>query len=52
MNIAGTALVIIGMALWFLGPYAGLVPFNAIAGIPMVVVGAILYFIAKKKRGS
>ena len=50
MNTAGSVLVIVGMALWFLGPFAGLIPFNALFGIPMVVIGAVLYFVSKNKK--
>ena len=47
----GATLVVVGFVTWFGGSlFPPLVPFNTI-GIPLIVVGAVLYFVGQKKRG-
>ena len=51
MKNAGAAAVIIGFILWFGGEFIGIQPYNII-GLPILIVGAVLYFVGRKKTKS
>ena len=49
MKTTGAFLIVLGFALWFGGELLAIQPYN-VRGLPMVLVGAALYFLGR--RGS
>ena len=48
MKTFGPFFIVLGFALWFGGELLSIQPYN-IAGIPMIFIGAVLYFVGRKK---
>ena len=48
MKTIGAALVVLGFVLWFGGELVNLIPYN-IAGIPVLGIGAVLYFVGRRR---
>ncbi|TWT35071.1 hypothetical protein KOR42_52650 [Thalassoglobus neptunius] len=46
MKKVGAIAVVVGFLIWFAGKWTPIVPYNVI-GIPILIVGAVMYF-----RGS
>lgn len=50
MKNLGAILIVLGFALWFGGELLAILPYN-VAGLPLVFVGAVLYFLGRRKTG-
>ena len=48
MKTTGALLIVLGFALWFGGELVAIQPYN-VAGLPMVLVGAVFYFLGRRK---
>ena len=48
MKTFGALLIVLGFALWFGGELLAIQPYN-VAGMPMVFVGVIPYFVGREK---
>ena len=49
MKNIGSVAVVFGFLLWFGGELINIVPYNTI-GIPILAIGAVLYFVARSKE--
>ncbi|MBX9581612.1 MAG: hypothetical protein K2X87_15025 [Gemmataceae bacterium] len=47
MKTVGAVGVVVGLLLWFGGEFARIQPYNVI-GMPIPIVGAVLYFVGRR----
>lgn len=51
MKNIGAVAVVVGFLVWFSGEFVGTIPYNII-GMPILGIGAVLYFVGKRNKNS